>query len=101
VNATQHRCFGRRGYFRKWTLYQFNGISPSLELGISLSTIVAIRSVPLLAIAHRHADGVLERFQAKACPALDPGRLPVRVKKARQNKETEPRFWSIRTEALS
>jgi hypothetical protein len=53
--------------------YQFNGISPSLELRISLSTIVAIRLVPLLAIAHRHAGGVLERFRAKACPALEAG----------------------------
>jgi len=81
--------------------YQLNGISPSLELRISLSTIVAIRLVPLLAIAQRQADGVLERFRAKACPALDAGWLPARVKKTRQSKETEPRFWSIRTEALS
>src|SRR5438552_19000275 len=27
-----------------------------------------------------------ERFQAKACPGLDPGWIPVRVKKTRQNK---------------
>jgi hypothetical protein len=27
-----------------------------------------------------------ERFSAKACPGLDPGRIPVRVKKTRQNK---------------
>jgi hypothetical protein len=34
----------------------------------------------------------LERFPAKACPALDAGWMPVRVKKARQNKEIEPPF---------
>jgi hypothetical protein len=28
----------------------------------------------------------LKRFQAKACPGLDPGWIPVRVKKTRQNK---------------
>jgi hypothetical protein len=30
--------------------------------------------------------GKLERFRAKACPGLDPGWTPVRVKKTRQNK---------------
>src|SRR6266403_1421371 len=30
-----------------------------------------------------------ERFRAKACPGLDPGWRPVRVKKTRQNKESE------------
>src|SRR5215204_6356445 len=33
--------------------------------------------------------GRLERFQAKACPGLDPGWAPVRVKKTRQNKNQE------------
>jgi hypothetical protein len=33
-----------------------------------------------------------ERFRAKACPGLDPGWMPVRVKKTRQNKKMEPRF---------
>src|SRR6202034_1990720 len=28
----------------------------------------------------------LKRFRAKACPGLDPGWIPVRVKKTRQNK---------------
>jgi hypothetical protein len=37
-----------------------------------------------------------ERFQAKACPALDAGWRPVRVKKTRQIKNLEPRFDSIR-----
>jgi hypothetical protein len=32
----------------------------------------------------------LERFQAKACPALDAGWKPVRVKKTRQIKNLEP-----------
>src|SRR5229473_2258535 len=41
---------------------------------------------------------VLERFQAKACPGLDPGWKPVRVKKTRQIKNLEPRFDSIETE---
>jgi hypothetical protein len=40
----------------------------------------------------------LERFQAKACPGLDPGWTPVRVKKTRQIKNLEPRFDSIETE---
>ena len=39
----------------------------------------------------------LERFQAKACPGLDPGWIPVRVKKTRQIKKLEPRFDSIET----
>src|SRR6266567_3869967 len=39
-----------------------------------------------------------ERFQAKACPGLDPGWIPVRVKKTRQNKKLEPRSDSIGTE---
>jgi hypothetical protein len=29
----------------------------------------------------------LERFRAKACPALDAGWMPLRVKKTRQTKE--------------
>ena len=41
---------------------------------------------------------VLERFQAKACPGLDPGWRPVRVKKTRQIKNLEPRVDSIETE---
>src|SRR3984957_21155476 len=40
----------------------------------------------------------LERFRAKACPGLDPGWIPVRVKKTRQNKYLEPRSYSIGTE---
>jgi hypothetical protein len=40
----------------------------------------------------------LERFRAKACPGLDPGWIPVRVKKTRQNKNLEPRSDSIGTE---
>jgi hypothetical protein len=34
----------------------------------------------------------LERFRAKACPGLDPGWPPVRVKKTRQNKKQEAPF---------
>src|SRR5882724_8321448 len=45
-----------------------------------------------------YAAGLLERFQAKACPGLDPGWIPVRVKKTRQNKKIEPRSDSIGTE---
>src|SRR5450631_247610 len=37
-------------------------------------------------------------FQAKACPGLDPGWKPVRVKKTRQIRNLEPRFDSIETE---
>ena len=44
---------------------------------------------------------LLERFQAKACPGLDPGWRPVRVKKTRQTKNLEPRFDSIETEKAS
>src|SRR3984885_13300715 len=40
----------------------------------------------------------LERFRAKACPGLDPGWIPVRVKKTRQNKRLEPGSDSIRTD---
>src|SRR6202021_4332926 len=43
-------------------------------------------------------SGQLERFRAKACPGLDPGWIPVRVKKTRQNKYLEPRSDSIGTE---
>jgi hypothetical protein len=42
--------------------------------------------------------GMSERFQAKACPGLDPGWRPVRVKKTRQIENLEPRFDSIETE---
>jgi hypothetical protein len=38
-----------------------------------------------------------ERFPAKACPALDAGWIPVRVKKTRQNKRLEFRSDSIGT----
>jgi hypothetical protein len=41
---------------------------------------------------------LLERLQAKACPGLDPGWKPVRVKKTRQIRNSEPRFDSIETE---
>jgi hypothetical protein len=43
-------------------------------------------------------DLALERFRAKACPGLDPGWRPVRVKKTRQTKNLEPGFDSIETE---
>ena len=33
-----------------------------------------------------------KRFRARACPALDAGWIPVRVKKTRQNKNLELRF---------
>src|ERR1700733_12077947 len=42
-------------------------------------------------------SGQLERFRAKACPGLDPGWIPVGVKKTRQNKYLEPRSDSIGT----
>jgi hypothetical protein len=35
------------------------------------------------------AASTLERCPAKACPGLDPGWIPVRAKKTRQNKEIE------------
>jgi ribosomal protein S18 acetylase RimI-like enzyme len=40
----------------------------------------------------------VERFPATACPALDAGWTPVRVKKTRQNKNLGPRSDSIGTE---
>jgi hypothetical protein len=43
-------------------------------------------------------NGPLKRFRAKACPALDAGWIPVRVKKTRQDKNLEPRSDSIGTE---
>jgi hypothetical protein len=39
----------------------------------------------------------LERFQAKACPGLDPGWMPVRVKKTRQKDESNPRPMAARS----
>jgi hypothetical protein len=43
-----------------------------------------------------------KRFRAKARPGLDPGWIPVRMKKTRQNKNLEPGFYSIKTaQALS
>jgi quinol monooxygenase YgiN len=55
---------------------------------------------------HVHANSVwsavarrrLERFRAKACPGLDPGWKPVRIKKTRQIRNLEPRFDSIEAE---
>ena len=44
------------------------------------------------------SKGAPERFPAKACPGLDPGWEPVRVKKTRQIKNPEPRSDSIGTE---
>src|ERR1700728_3455272 len=38
------------------------------------------------------------RFRAKACPALDAGWIPVRVKKTHQNNNPEPRSDLIGTE---
>jgi hypothetical protein len=42
----------------------------------------------------------LERFRAKACPALDAGWVPVRVKKTRQNERLELPFRFNGTEGL-
>jgi hypothetical protein len=46
----------------------------------------------------RRRTALLERFQAKACPGLDPGWKPVRAKKTRQIENLEPRFDSIEAE---
>ena len=51
-----------------------------------------------LAAEIRAAPMRLERFQAKACPGLDPGWRPVRGKKTRQIQNPERRFDSIETE---
>jgi hypothetical protein len=40
----------------------------------------------------RSTFGGSKRFRAKACPGLDPGWMPVRVRKTRQNKNPEFRF---------
>jgi hypothetical protein len=45
---------------------------PTLSVGYSL-------------VVLPHLNRPLERFRAKACPGLDPGWIPVRVKKTRQN----------------
>jgi hypothetical protein len=50
------------------------------------------------AVARGFFSKLLKRFQAKACPGLDPGWTPVRVKKTRQIKNLELRFDSIETE---
>jgi hypothetical protein len=47
-------------------------------------------------ISAKH-ENALERFRAKACPGLDPGWIPVRVKKTRQNNNLEPRSDFIGT----
>ena len=75
---------------------------------ISRSTDVMGDSIPVMsiectvigrvAVRELAAAPPLERFRAKACPGLDPGRIPVRVKKTRQNKNREPRSDSIGTE---
>ncbi len=48
-----------------------------------------------------HPGGVLKRFRAKACPGLDPGWAPVRVKKTRQNEESGRRSGPTRTGVLA
>src|ERR1700723_3377363 len=50
------------------------------------------------AISDRTVNQLLERFRAKACPGLDPGLIPVRVRKTRQNNNLGPRSDSIGTE---
>jgi hypothetical protein len=40
----------------------------------------------------------LGAFSSEACPGRDPGWMPVRVKKTRQNKRLEPGSDSIRTD---
>src|SRR5882724_5402901 len=69
---------------------------------IRLNCRVLGRRAPLR-IQHRKgyagsAQLVLERFQAKACPGLDPGWIPVRLKKTRQIRNPGPRFDAIETE---
>jgi hypothetical protein len=43
-------------------------------------------------LAATAAIAIPARFRAKACPVLDAGRMPVRVKKTRQNKRLEHWF---------
>jgi hypothetical protein len=45
-------------------------------------------------------NGSPERFQAKACPGLDPGWIPVRVKETRQNQKMERVRDFIQSNAL-
>ena len=40
----------------------------------------------------------LERFPAKHAPRLEPGWIPVRVRKTRQIRNPEPRFDSVETQ---
>src|SRR6266478_3722507 len=47
-----------------------------------------LRVYPRRTCAATECAGVLERFRAKACPALDAGWIPVRVKKTRQNEKS-------------
>src|SRR5713101_7137792 len=44
------------------------------------------------------SSGETRAFSSEACPALDAGWVPVRVKKTRQNKKIEPRSDSNGTE---
>ena len=50
------------------------------------------------AVSRKPANGAPARFPAKAGGGPDPGRAPVRIKNARQNKNPEPRSDSIGTE---
>src|SRR6266850_1620475 len=38
---------------------------------------------------HREAGGAIEHFPAKACPGLDPGWMPVRLRKCDQTKNLQ------------
>src|ERR1700686_236559 len=54
-------------------------------------------AVPMLAIV-TFRPTKLGPFSSEACPGLDPGWMPVRVKKTRQNKRLEPGSDSFRTD---
>ena len=65
---------------------------------VLLGTIESTRGHALRSPVRNRVLNGLERFRAKACPGLDPGWIPIRVKKTRQNKNPEPRSGSIGTE---
>src|ERR1700733_7356044 len=70
----------------------------SRMMRFDLSTGYSRAIAQIAVVTGNDAINFLERFRAKACPGLDPGWIPVRVKKTHQNKRLEPGSDSIRTD---
>jgi hypothetical protein len=61
-------------------------------MGAAILPPVATVILRHIGVVRRQAQTASWRFEAKACPALDAGWVPVRVKKTRQNMMLESRF---------